>query len=883
MSLVVDSRPAVAAAAAEIPRSSVRGASLLGAGAVVFLAHGCDLAAGLAAAALTGRYLGAEGLGELSLLLALFLAANTVADLGASSLLTREVAKEPAAARPRLRIHLHLKLVILGLLAFLLLSIFSWSQAGPLGAVTMGIPFLIFSSLNISLAAALRGIGRVSPLLYSSFPAAVGQTMAAFLLLRQGRGLAALFLVMGAAQAVKLLFLSACFLRGTTGASGEARGGVARLLHSALPFAGVVVLGTAYLKLDVLLLSALAGAVETGFFGAAARFTELLKLLPGAFLAALYPELVRREGEHRLATLGWAAAAGAALLALTAPFLIGLTYGPDLLPARLPLQLLALGLPAAVLNSAMVLKLYARSREGKVLRIFAVGLALKTTLDLLLIPAAGAAGASLALAGSEWLLFLLYRRALAEHGAVTGSDLSRWAEPLAFAAGGFLVRAFLIALYPALYGGDPVARMLHPERLVLAYQLPLFQALVALVYQLADHPLGPRLLSAATGAFATAGAYLLARRLFGRTPARAAAALFLANPLFIIYSLMPYQEPLMLGLLGFGAASYLANRRLAASVFLGLACLTRYESWVVAASLAAIDAYKSRGRRLHEVLLLFGWAPLLWILTQGGLAPPGTYVADTGWSWLRLERLAYFGERIAVHAPFALALAPWGIWLTWRRRQVRGFLAVVASTAVAIVALGHDYPPGSAGVSERAVHLPLAAALFFAAAALAELLKRRRFLGAMLGLLVAVSLALAVRQVKARSAEPEVAGSQAIATYLGQRLGPGERALIVARPVEPGLVRHYLSLIAERKPQEIAEAERLVAALSLPQDYQRLVIALPRGRERLVRAEAWRGEKVALAVVFDDARDRLPGGLTLRQPPEARFSAGRQASLFIVE
>jgi len=875
-------KAAVHPASGALPGAHAGRFSLLRGGTVVALAQGCDLAAGLSAAALVARYLGPSGLGELSLLLAAFLAANTVADLGASALLTREVAKAPSLARPRLRTYLELKLLLLALLSLVVVFIgagFGFSSAQSLTAVATGIPFLAFSAFNVSFAAALRGIGLLPPLLCASLPAAIGQSLGALLLLRQGGGLVSLLLLMGAAQGFKLLLLGFSFLRATEAGGRETPGAAARLFRAVLPFAGVVVLGTAYLKVDVFLLSALAGPVETGYFGAAARVTELLKLLPGAFLAVLYPELVRRESETRLLPLAWGAAAGSVVLAAAAPLLIGLLYGPELSPASLPLQILALGLLPGVLNTAMVLQLYARSEEGKVLRIFAIGLLVKATLDILLIPLAGAVGASLALLGSEGLLFVLYRRALAKERL----SIPAWLEVMAFAAGAFAVRVALIALYPAFYGGDPVARMLHPERLVLAYQLPLLQALVALSYRLLDDPLAPRLLSAATGALATAGAYLLAARLLDTRAARWTAALFLVNPLFITYSLMPYQESLMMALLALGGASYLSGRRIATSLFLGLACLTRYESWVVAAALAALEVYRTRGKRLFQTVLLFGWAPLLWVLAQGGLGPPGTYVADTGWNWARLGRLSYLGERVAVHAPFIIVLAPAGLWLTARARSMCVFLGVIATVVITIVVLGHDYPPGTSGVSERAAHLPLGAALLLSGAALARLpVGRKRLMALAVGVVLSGSLTLAVRQVKARVSEPAVAGSYAIASYLGSRLGPGERALVVARPMNDALIRHYLDLIAARKPAEVGEAERLVAALSLPEDYQRLAIALPRGRERLVPAEAWQGESVSLAVVFDDASERVPAGLGLIQPPQVRFSEGREASIYSI-
>ncbi len=482
----------------------------------------------------------------------------------------------------------------------------------------------------------------------------------------------------------------------------------------------------------------------------------------------------------------------------------------------------------------------------------------------------------------------------------SNSDWALCVEALGFGLAAISVRVILIAAYPGLYGNDPIARMFHSDQLVLAYQLPLLQALLGLAYRALDHPLSARLVSAATGAFAAAAFYYFTRALLGESGkkvARVGAVLFLVNPLFLVYSLVPYQEALMMGLLFLAGASFLARRRFSMSVALGLACLTRYEAWVVAVFLAAVELHRNLASRtgsgegtgfrgvlkeLVRTALLFGWAPIAWVWVNGGLAPSGTYVADTAWTWERLGRFPYLLERVVFYAPYAIFLAPYGLWQCRREKTALGFLAALATATSAIVVLGHDYPPGTSSVSERAAHLPMVGAIFLSAVAIVRLAQPLLLARALLAGAVACSLILSVRQVSARSSAPMVASARRIASFLETRLRSDERALVVAKPVDPSLIQHYLGVIAARKPEEVPAARRMVERFSLPDDYQRLVVSMPGGKRRLIEAGAWRGESVSWAVVFEDASDRIPEGLPLRRPPEAYLEDGKPVRVFRV-
>src|SRR5262245_58641061 len=95
----------------------------------------------------------------------------------------------------------------------------------------------------------------------------------------------------------------------------------------------------------------------------------------------------------------------------------------------------------------------------------------------------------------------------------------------------------------------------------------------------------------------------------------------------------------MLLFLALGVGALARRRPILGSVFLGLACLCRYEAWIAAALAAA--AHRDRPLR---ALVLFGWAPVAWMAVWRGLSPPGTFVLD-------LAALARLGPRL----PFLFA------------------------------------------------------------------------------------------------------------------------------------------------------------------------------------------------------------------------------------
>jgi O-antigen/teichoic acid export membrane protein len=157
------------------------------------------------------------------------------------------------------------------------------------------------------------------------------------------------------------------------------------------------------LRLDFVILGALAGAEVLGTYAIASKFAELLKLPGMAFTYVLYPRFTREGPQTAAATArelmprATVATMVAALpLALAAGTLLPMIYGEAFRPAIVPAYILLLGLAPEGLAGVATAFLYGSGHPGLNSLGMGIGVAVTVVLDLLLIPGFGATGAAIA-------------------------------------------------------------------------------------------------------------------------------------------------------------------------------------------------------------------------------------------------------------------------------------------------------------------------------------------------------------------------------------------------------------------------------------------------------------------------------------------------------
>ena len=167
-----------------------------------------------------------------------------------------------------------------------------------------------------------------------------------------------------------------------------------RLLTMGLPFALVFLLNTVYFKIDVVILEALLGPTEVGYYQAGYKFLEGLSFIPQTVMNAVFPALsVLHLGQ--LAALRSAYTVTIKLLtAIAVPAAVALAFGAGPLMALLrvypesgpAVRILALALVFLFVNNTFVFGLGAMNRQRDSVVLSILSIAVNVSLNLIMIP-----------------------------------------------------------------------------------------------------------------------------------------------------------------------------------------------------------------------------------------------------------------------------------------------------------------------------------------------------------------------------------------------------------------------------------------------------------------------------------------------------------------
>lgn len=408
-------------------------------------------------------------------------------------------------------------------------------------------------------------------------------------------------------------------------------------------------------------------------------------------------------------------------------------------------------------------------------------------------------------------------------------------RPLWIFAVGLTLRLALIAKFPLVFGGDPMVRLLHRDSILISHQLPLLQLIVFALARLTHDYVVTMCAMAVIGAAVGTAFYLLARDLVDENSAFWAALLIATNPFLTGYSIVPFQESLMLAALLSAFHFSYAEQPVASSLCLALACFTRFEAWAAAPVLAY--AY-GRKKGFLPAIALFGWAPAVWLIYQRGLAPPGSFVVESHITVERLMRWMYLGYITLKFTPvIVVALGLAGAWLLWRDKwwgKVWPLIVFLALFTIALLFSAHgDWPDPERRIASREAHLWIVSLIMLAAIALQKLTRYRAAL-ALAGVLFGTWGSY--RFVASEAADPRLQLSYRLAKFFDHTLDPGQRALILSPPWPPHTFDFYLQRARETGGEAGYQAavRNLADADQSPPDYQRTLIHSRFDRDRLL-------------------------------------------------
>jgi O-antigen/teichoic acid export membrane protein len=374
---------------------------------------------------LIARSLGESGFGQYSLIASLIVLGNVFTTFGTDTLLIRQIAQRRRADGSELSAALGLQ-VILSLL--FIAGIWLWTVATPQKSPEFAASLRVFALSLIPLAffsiysAVLRGFERMDLYLAASLAAAIAQLIAAWVGVQLDGGLLSLMRALVIVQVFSMGFsfwlcktrlpVFALHRQMTTTA-------ITHILRTAWPLAVLSVMGIAYQRLGVFMLSYLGSDAQVGLYSAASRIVEALKLGHLAVLGALLPALSAlqnlprgKDTGRKIASslltrtgLGLMALAlvGAAGVSIFATPLVTMLYGSQFSSAEPLLRILIWLLLPYTISSILTVNMISRGKEKLVMVTLGVSLAAGLALNWLWVPSFGLLGAGLATLAAEFI------------------------------------------------------------------------------------------------------------------------------------------------------------------------------------------------------------------------------------------------------------------------------------------------------------------------------------------------------------------------------------------------------------------------------------------------------------------------------------------------
>jgi O-antigen/teichoic acid export membrane protein len=382
---------------------------MAGNAAWLFAGQAAILAAGIFVVAITSRVLGPAELGHWRLAQSLTTFIVVLGDAGLSLLATRQIARDRSSVGPFGRPVLVLRLALTLPLMLVMLTVVAATTTPETTAVT-AVVSLTAIAMALTVGYLFQGLEdltaisrlRIVTQLAVSCIAALGA-----LFLRSILAVAAAF-VAGAAilAAVPLMW---ALRKGLLPASPWGRTSSLELLRQGLPFLGSALAVQTLLHGGGVIIAFAHGTAELGLYAAPFLLASYMLLLGGAVMAAAYPRIAANS--HALdrdqlvaqlcgvmGVIGLPLAIGGILVADDlVPFLFGSEFRNEANVFRLLMAMPLLGYFSMTLGQALI----AWSSERAALLVAGSSAVLSIGLALALVPALGALGAAVAVAGAE--------------------------------------------------------------------------------------------------------------------------------------------------------------------------------------------------------------------------------------------------------------------------------------------------------------------------------------------------------------------------------------------------------------------------------------------------------------------------------------------------
>jgi O-antigen/teichoic acid export membrane protein len=357
------------------------------------------------------RRLGSEGFGEYAFIAVIIFVANMLTTCGTDMSIIREIAADNNLSQ--LPAALWIQLVI----SFILIIVI-WFGAPylPNQSVESILALRVYAFVLIPLAfftiftIALRGKQQMDAYTWLNLIGSFLQLSLVFFFVDSNSSIVTLsYLLLFNQIVVALIGAMICsykiqgFWRGWKISAKD----VSILLSVSSPLAWLTVVGMAYQKLSVTMISMIGGPTMTGLFSASQRAVEAAKTGHVAIFTALYPAMAQDKNESFhlpwIVLIVGATVEALALSALSEP-LVRILFGAEYEASVPALKILAWILIPYTISTFLTLKFVSLKKEMPVLRASLASLVLLVAFSLYWIPHAGLIGASGSALGAETTL-----------------------------------------------------------------------------------------------------------------------------------------------------------------------------------------------------------------------------------------------------------------------------------------------------------------------------------------------------------------------------------------------------------------------------------------------------------------------------------------------
>jgi O-antigen/teichoic acid export membrane protein len=389
------------------------------------------------------RYLGVDGFGQYSFVMAVASVFQLVADMGVRNVVIRDLAVDPESVARRLAVArtLLVALSLASMAGIVVVSLLATRDPVVRQSFWLAGAAVMMTFYALGYSAVLRAFERMDADILGFVLHKLLLLALVLALLRTPFGLRGVFAMNLAANTALYLYYRALVSRehGVTRLSRDLGAAWALLAESA-PLGVAEVLRRLTWQVDRIVLTALSTPVAVGLFSTAYKFPEAFKPLAQNLTLPLFPSFSRLAASseedavaaaHRALRVLYAVGVPAAvMLAVLSDRIVRLLFGQAYQEAGRALAILA---PMALLLLPTALFAYlftALGRQRWYTRCAAAALVVNLALDLLLIPRLGFVGAAVASTASEAGLFAAFLVALRRYGGLA-AGLRPLAGPLA--------------------------------------------------------------------------------------------------------------------------------------------------------------------------------------------------------------------------------------------------------------------------------------------------------------------------------------------------------------------------------------------------------------------------------------------------------------------